>query len=70
MQVYNASFIFLYTVPLKSTAIVKSANLFKCILFFSSSKIRQKYLIVFGECAKSLKAYTEITAILEWFCIY
>jgi hypothetical protein len=35
-----------------------------------SRRIRRKYLIVFGNGAKILYAYTEITAILEWFYLY
>jgi hypothetical protein len=30
-------------------------------------RIRQKYLIVFEDYAKSLLAHTEITTILQWF---
>jgi hypothetical protein len=57
---------FLYTFPLKSSGIVESANLFQRILslyaffentpkeFYRSQRIRQKYLIIFGNCAKSL----------------
>ncbi len=34
------------------------------------SRKRQKYLIVFKECSKSLQAYTDLTPILEWFYLY
>ncbi len=33
-------------------------------------RIRQKYLIVFGNGATRLEAYTDITAILGWFYLY
>jgi hypothetical protein len=37
---------------------------------YRSWRIRPKYLIGFGNGAKRLKAYTEITAILELFYFY
>jgi hypothetical protein len=39
-------------------------------VFYRSRRIRQKYLIVFREWAKSLKTYKDITAILGLFYIY
>jgi hypothetical protein len=36
-------------------------------MFHGCLRIRQKYLIAFRECAKSLYAYSEITAIFEGF---
>jgi hypothetical protein len=40
---------------------------YKFFLFIVVEALRRKHLIVFGERAKSLQAYTEITAILECF---
>jgi hypothetical protein len=38
--------------------------------FYRSRRICQKYLNIFGGCAKSLEACPEITAIFEWFYLY
>jgi len=35
--------------------------------FYRSLSIRQQFLIAFRECAQSLLAYTEISAIFEGF---
>ncbi len=32
--------------------------------------MRQKFLVMLGECAKRLYASTEIKAILKWFYLY
>ncbi len=39
-------------------------------VFYHCWRILQKYLIVFGECAKSILAHTEIAAILVRFEMY
>ncbi len=41
----------------------------KSILSWSKN-VRQKYLIVFRECARSFKAYKENMAISKWFSVY
>ncbi len=75
-SVYNPPIDFFETVPLSHQALL-NANLFQRIFnslwvfrenaktVLSLSENSQKYLIIFIECA-----YTEITALLEWFYLY
>jgi hypothetical protein len=74
--------IFLHTVPLKSPGIFRSAIFCSSIFliyayfentakeFYRSRRIRQKYFIVFDDCAKSLYAYAERTAIFRGVYLY
>jgi hypothetical protein len=39
-------------------------------VFYPTRRIRQKYLIIFGQGAKSLSQYMEITVILEGYYLY
>jgi hypothetical protein len=53
------------SVPLKSSGNVDSANVFhRALSVLSLAENTPKYLIVFGDYAKSLQGLTEIEAIL------